>query len=276
MSKTPAATPPATGSVDTPQDALKPAQDLSETPPTGTGADAGFDDEDIADVTTSIVYDLALIKTVSSPTSVVPAKKPGHFKEVAAFNAMLTDSAAPTKPLVMHAGDTVTAGQNLARLTLPEGGLQVVQAPVAGLISSSSATIGAMASGKGEPLFTIVARSEYDIVGMVPVKDIGRLQVGQQARVKVTGRSMPGTSGNVCNSWRCETCGCASASGTVSTRPAGIPMRLNVASHSEAGRARSADSSSEVRAARLRPSVNVITGDASGSTGCPTQCHGVL
>jgi outer membrane lipoprotein-sorting protein len=40
MSKTPAATPPATGSVDAPQDALKPAQDLSETPPTGTGADA--------------------------------------------------------------------------------------------------------------------------------------------------------------------------------------------------------------------------------------------
>jgi HlyD family secretion protein len=63
----------------------------------------------------------------------------------------------------------------------------VVQAPVAGLISSSSATIGAMASGKGEPLFTIVARSEYDIVGMVPVKDIARLAVGQQARVRISG-----------------------------------------------------------------------------------------
>jgi outer membrane lipoprotein-sorting protein len=41
VSKTPApATPPATGSVDAPQNALKPAQDLSDTPPTGTGADA--------------------------------------------------------------------------------------------------------------------------------------------------------------------------------------------------------------------------------------------
>src|SRR5882762_5696627 len=68
--------------------------------------------------------------------------------------------------ILADAGDIVTAGQNLARLTLPEGGLQVVQAPVAGLISSSSATIGAMAGGKGEPLFTIIARSEYDIVGM--------------------------------------------------------------------------------------------------------------
>jgi multidrug efflux pump subunit AcrA (membrane-fusion protein) len=89
--------------------------------------------------------------------------------------------------ILADAGDTVTAGQNLARLTLPEGGLQVVQAPVAGLISQSSATIGAMAGAKGEALFTIIARSEFDIVGMVPVKDIGSLQVGQQARVKVSG-----------------------------------------------------------------------------------------
>jgi len=89
--------------------------------------------------------------------------------------------------ILADAGDTVTAGQNLARLTLPEGGLQVVQAPVAGLVSQSTATIGAMASGKGEALFTIIARSEFDIVGMVPVKDIGRLAVGQQARVKVSG-----------------------------------------------------------------------------------------
>lgn len=47
--------------------------------------------------------------TACSPVfSVVPGKKPGHFKEVAAFNAMLTDSSAPKKPLVMQAGDTVT------------------------------------------------------------------------------------------------------------------------------------------------------------------------
>jgi hypothetical protein len=44
-----------------------------------------------------------------------------------------------------------------------------------------------MAGGKGEALFSIIARSEFDIIGMVPVKDLGKLQVGQQARVKVTG-----------------------------------------------------------------------------------------
>ena len=58
--------------------------------------------------------------------------------------------------ILTEAGDTVTAGQPLARLTLPEGGMQVVQAPIAGLISQSSAVIGAMASGRGEALFTII------------------------------------------------------------------------------------------------------------------------
>ena len=40
--------------------------------------------------------------------------------------------------VLADAGDTVTAGQTLARLTLPEGGMTLVQAPVAGLISTST------------------------------------------------------------------------------------------------------------------------------------------
>ena len=43
-----------------------------------------------------------------------------------------------------EAGETVTAGQNLARLALPEGGTTLMQAPVAGLLLSSTATIGAV------------------------------------------------------------------------------------------------------------------------------------
>src|SRR3954465_9656729 len=37
--------------------------------------------------------------------------------------------------ILAEPGDTVTAGQTLARLTLPEGGVAQVQSPVAGLIS---------------------------------------------------------------------------------------------------------------------------------------------
>ena len=89
--------------------------------------------------------------------------------------------------ILADAGDTVTAGQTLARLSLPEGGTVQVQAPVAGLIASSTAVIGAIASGRGEALFSIIARSEFDLIAVVPTRDLGKLKVNQTARIKVVG-----------------------------------------------------------------------------------------
>jgi len=89
--------------------------------------------------------------------------------------------------ILAEPGDAVTAGQTLARLTLPEGGIAQVQAPVAGVIGASTATIGAVASGKGDALFSIIARGEFDLVGLVPVQDIAKLKVGQNARIKIPG-----------------------------------------------------------------------------------------
>jgi HlyD family secretion protein len=89
--------------------------------------------------------------------------------------------------IMAEPGDTVTAGQLLARLSLPEGGLTMVAAPIAGMISASTAVLGAVAGAKGEALFTIIARSEFDLVGMVPVGDISKLAVGQSARIKIIG-----------------------------------------------------------------------------------------
>ena len=85
------------------------------------------------------------------------------------------------------AGDTVTAGQVLARLTPPEGGSINVTAPVAGVIASSTATIGAIASARGEALFSIIARAEYDLVGLVPVEDLGKLAANQTASINIIG-----------------------------------------------------------------------------------------
>jgi HlyD family secretion protein len=89
--------------------------------------------------------------------------------------------------ILAEAGDTVTAGQNLARLTLPEGGSIGVAAPVAGLISNSTAVIGAVASPRGEALFSIIARSEFDLVGLVPTQYLSRIAVNQSARVAIVG-----------------------------------------------------------------------------------------
>jgi len=89
--------------------------------------------------------------------------------------------------VLVDAGQIVTAGQALSRLNLPEGGMATVQAPVAGLVGSSTAVIGAVASGKGEALFSIIPRSEFDLVGLVPVRDLSKLAIDQTARVKIIG-----------------------------------------------------------------------------------------
>jgi multidrug efflux pump subunit AcrA (membrane-fusion protein) len=89
--------------------------------------------------------------------------------------------------VMVDAGQTVTAGQILARLTPPEGGSLQVQATVAGLVSASSAVVGTIASGKGEALFSIIARSEFDFVGQVPTRDLPKLKIDQPVKVKVIG-----------------------------------------------------------------------------------------
>jgi multidrug efflux pump subunit AcrA (membrane-fusion protein) len=102
-------------------------------------------------------------------------------------------SVRPERPglkvteVLAEAGDTTTAGQVLARLALPEGGTLQVTAPVAGVIATSTAQIGNLASAKGEALFTIVARSEYDLVGLVATTDMRKLAVNQQATVRIVG-----------------------------------------------------------------------------------------
>jgi multidrug efflux pump subunit AcrA (membrane-fusion protein) len=89
--------------------------------------------------------------------------------------------------VMAEAGDTVTAGQTLARLNAPDGGTVSVQAPVNGTVSVSNATVGAMASGKGEALFNIIARNEYDLVGLASTSDLPKLAVGQPASIRVIG-----------------------------------------------------------------------------------------
>jgi HlyD family secretion protein len=89
--------------------------------------------------------------------------------------------------VLVDAGETVTAGQILARLTLPEGGSLQVQATVAGLVSASTATVGTIASGKGEALFSIIARSEFDFIGQVPTRDLPKLKVDQAVKIKMIG-----------------------------------------------------------------------------------------
>lgn len=92
-------------------------------------------------------------------------------------------------------GGSVNAGQPLARLTQPEGGEITIVAPVAGTIGAVNAVVGAIASMRADPLFRIIARGEFEMVGDVPAKDMPLLSSGQVATIKVVGA--PSVQGRV-------------------------------------------------------------------------------
>ena len=90
--------------------------------------------------------------------------------------------------ILAEAGDTVTLpARRWPGSLCPKAARSRSRPRSPGLISSSSAAIGAMASGKGEALFNIIARNEFDLVGMVPTENIARLAVNQPARIKING-----------------------------------------------------------------------------------------
>ena len=85
-------------------------------------------------------------------------------------------------------GDTVVAGQILARLTPPGGGAAVpVRAPAAGTVVSAAATIGTIASGRGPPLFRIAGQGEMELLAETPVSNLARLVPEQAAKVEIVG-----------------------------------------------------------------------------------------
>ncbi|MBW9086346.1 efflux RND transporter periplasmic adaptor subunit [Rhizobium wenxiniae] len=62
-----------------------------------------------------------------------------------------------------------------------------VKAPVAGVISAKNAKVGAIASGNGDPLFTIIKDGAIELVADISESDIQKARVGQKALVTVAG-----------------------------------------------------------------------------------------
>ncbi len=94
--------------------------------------------------------------------------------------------------VLAEAGDTVTSGQVLARLTPPEGQpgsgtTTAVQAPAAGVISGRAAVVGATASARAEPLFRIVAKGEMELLAETPVKNLSSVAPNQPAKIDIVG-----------------------------------------------------------------------------------------
>ena len=70
-----------------------------------------------------------------------------------------------------------------------------IKAPVSGIVSARNARIGAIASGGGQPLFTIIRDGEIELVADVTESSILRLKEGQQAVIEIAGtdQSLTGT-----------------------------------------------------------------------------------
>ncbi|MHA7968303.1 efflux RND transporter periplasmic adaptor subunit [Rhizobium sp. CAU 1783] len=66
-----------------------------------------------------------------------------------------------------------------------------VKSPVAGLVAARNAKVGAIASGAGEPMFTVIRDGELELVADVSETDILKMRNGQKARITVAGGAAP-------------------------------------------------------------------------------------
>jgi HlyD family secretion protein len=66
-----------------------------------------------------------------------------------------------------------------------------IKSPVTGTISVRNARIGAIATGAGQPLFTVIRDGQIELVADVPENDILRLKQGQKAAVTIAGSTQP-------------------------------------------------------------------------------------
>lgn len=91
-------------------------------------------------------------------------------------------------------GDNVTSGQELARLTRPDGASVSVSSPVNGTVIETTATLGALASARSpDPLFRIAVDGDIELMAQVPSIYVSKLKADLPARVEFEdGRDLPG------------------------------------------------------------------------------------
>ncbi|WGJ13035.1 efflux RND transporter periplasmic adaptor subunit [Methylocapsa sp. D3K7] len=109
------------------------------------------------------------------------------------------DEGTRVTEVLAAAGDLVITGQVLARGTRlvpgPSAGASAsaklasntitLKAPAAGLVTQSAATVGAVLSPRGEPLFRIMVDNEIELEADVPGIHVPKLKPEETARIKL-------------------------------------------------------------------------------------------
>jgi multidrug efflux pump subunit AcrA (membrane-fusion protein) len=113
---------------------------------------------------------------------------------VARENAVVTLEIPGLKvvEVLVSEGDKVTAGQPLVRLTAdaasPARNINTLRSPVAGVVTRSTAAVGATASAMPtEPLFQIAVDGEIELEADVQSSHVPELASGQTARIEIEG-----------------------------------------------------------------------------------------
>lgn len=93
--------------------------------------------------------------------------------------------------VLVEPGDSVGAGQVLARLVEPIGALPqtvAIRSPVSGIAVGVSAVLGSYASPTApEPLFRIIVDGELEMRGEVLASTLPKLRIGQAAALQIMG-----------------------------------------------------------------------------------------
>lgn len=66
-----------------------------------------------------------------------------------------------------------------------------VKTPVSGIVSARNARVGAIASGSGQPLFTVISDGALELVADISESDVLRIKPGQKATLTVAGSPVP-------------------------------------------------------------------------------------
>jgi multidrug efflux pump subunit AcrA (membrane-fusion protein) len=142
-----------------------------------------------------------LTDSAAVAVTVVPATRTCFTEAIRVTGTLVAEDETSVRPdaegfrisdVLADDGDRVSVGQVLARLSRAEGSpgssaSAALEAPVAGVVSRSTARLGALASPAGEPLFRIIAGDAFELDAVVPLARISKLAPGQQAQVHVAG-----------------------------------------------------------------------------------------
>lgn len=134
----------------------------------------------------------ALTQAQSALGRVQRLKRSGNASQASLDQAVSAEASAAAAAASARDGQAVAeaalaqagAARDLAKLNLDRS---VIAAPVAGVIAQRNAQLGALATGGGEPMFSIIRDGEIEMEGEVIETALSTLATGAPARISVAG-----------------------------------------------------------------------------------------